>query len=78
LWQIFKQLDTDGSGSLTHSEVEKLLTNSELRGLGFAPSGSEIQEIITGLDKDGNGHVRFDEFCEYINPYRGTRPKRAT
>merc|ERR1712039_1166290 len=77
LWQIFKKLDTDGSGQLTHSEIERLLRQGELKSLGFAPSGSEIQKIIQDLDTDRSGTVGFMEFCEYINPHKRRDRRRV-
>jgi len=81
LWQIFKKLDTTGKGVLTREQVTQVLADGELRGLGCAPSGCEIQAIVEGMDSDHNGFISFNEFCNYVNPHNAQpeqRPRAQT
>lgn len=73
LWQIFKKLDKDGTGDLSYREIKELLTDGELRGMGFAPSGSEVEKIVQEMDPEGRGRITFEDFCRYCNPANCSR-----
>jgi len=54
---VFKALDTDGSGALSFGEFEK----------GFKEKGAPFDEakfhgLIKELDKDGDGELNLEEF----------------
>ena len=49
--------DTDGSGSLDLSEVERLAA-----ALGVVLSQASAVQIFAQMDVDGNGHVSLREF----------------
>mmetsp|Transcript_61571 Transcript_61571/g.133273 ORF Transcript_61571/g.133273 Transcript_61571/m.133273 type:complete len:179 (-) Transcript_61571:36-572(-) len=57
----FAQLDTDGDGHLTFSELATLLRkgDSEMKD-------EEVLLLFKALDHDSDGHVDFDEFVDFI------------
>lgn len=48
----------DGSGTISVDELEQLL-----EGVGMKLRPDDIQTMIRDLDKDGNGDIDFEEFC---------------
>jgi len=59
----FKKFDRDGSGSLTCSEISRLLAE-----IGLTPANrveqEEISNLISSVDQDGSGFIDFSEFQE--------------
>lgn len=51
---LFKQLDTDGSGTLTLDELKK--------GLDGFENKEKLIEILEGADADGSGDINYSEF----------------
>lgn len=56
LGELFRQIDTDGSGTLSITELEQALSQSH----GFIQT--ELQEILAGIDLDGNQQLDYSEF----------------
>ena len=56
--QTFDIFDRDGSGSIDVHELDKVL-----KTLGQKIDESELQDLVTQLDKDGDGQIDFDEFA---------------
>jgi len=65
LHSIFGRLDTSNSGTLSHDSIKQLLQTSELKGMGFSPSGVEIEGIIREMDANGTGRISFKDFAAY-------------
>eukprot|EP00930_Biecheleria_cincta_P034019 TRINITY_DN23548_c0_g1_i1.p1 TRINITY_DN23548_c0_g1~~TRINITY_DN23548_c0_g1_i1.p1 ORF type:complete len:499 (-),score=111.98 TRINITY_DN23548_c0_g1_i1:49-1545(-) len=69
---FFKQIDLDGSGSLTKAELfgaaKQRKVRQKLRALGIMPK--DIAELWEILD-DGNGELDSDEFVNGIRRLRG-------
>ena len=61
LTSLFKQMDTDGSGSLDATEVVGLARHFYD---GREPTEKKVSEIIARLDKDGDGKVSLDELIQ--------------
>ncbi|CAD7702477.1 unnamed protein product [Ostreobium quekettii] len=59
LVRAFRHFDTDDSGSITRDEMFEAL-----KGYGITDRG--INQILCEADKDGNGAIDFEEFCEMI------------
>ena len=51
-------------GMSVHAEDEH--TTAAMRALGFTVKKAEIRQIIADIDKDENGTVEFDEFCDLM------------
>lgn len=51
---LFKQLDTDGSGTLTLDEL--------IKGLDGFENKEKLIEILEGADTDGSGDINYSEF----------------
>ena len=69
LMEAFKEMDTDGSGSIEQDE----LRNAILKMNPFE-SEKNIKEMMDYADEDGDGHVDFEEFKK-IMLYK--KPKEA-
>lgn len=61
LRKYFNQLDLDGSGTISPSEIEEMLIS-----LGLARTREEVEEMICELDVNGNGELEFDEFLTML------------
>ncbi|KVI05186.1 Calcium-binding EF-hand [Cynara cardunculus var. scolymus] len=57
LKQMFNNMDTDGSGSITYEELKTGLTK-----LGSRLAESEIQQLMEAADVDKNGTIDYIEF----------------
>lgn len=69
---LFNVYDVDGDGSLTHEEVDKLLSESlKINGLALSPERKEIliNAMFDMLDIDGDGEVSLDDFIEAMKSF---------
>merc|ERR1712062_671427 len=57
----FDLFDTDGSGEIDSKELEVAM-----RALGFEPKKEEIQKMISDVDDDGSGTIRYEEFLKMM------------
>ena len=57
LANLFKEYDSDGSGSLSWEEF-----CGALKKCGLAPSNQDIRALFLELDRDGNNEISWDEF----------------
>jgi Ca2+-binding EF-hand superfamily protein len=53
--------DTDGSGTISASELKKVLAT-----LGIEVNDSEIRILMQTMDADGSGCIDFDEFTNVM------------
>merc|ERR1712241_797492 len=54
---IFSFFDRDGGGFISSLELGQVM-----RTFGWSPTESELQELISEIDQDGNGEISFNEF----------------
>lgn len=59
--EAFALFDRDGDALLTASELGVVM-----RALGLTPTEADLKEIVTSVDKDGNGKVDFNEFLNLV------------
>ncbi|KAK2574933.1 hypothetical protein KPH14_008700 [Odynerus spinipes] len=58
LWDVFKRVDKDGSGSITADELQQALSNGT-----WTPFNPETVRLMIGMfDKNQTGTVSFEEF----------------
>lgn len=62
LEDAFRLFDKDGDGNITSSELQ-----SVMQSLGQPVDIRQATEMIMSVDKDGNGLIDFDEFCEMMS-----------
>jgi len=59
--EAFVLLDDDGSGSLDHAEIRRILVMLELD-----MSDQEFEDMVVAVDEDGTGDVSCDEFVDLM------------
>merc|ERR1712086_336661 len=57
----FERFDTDGSGKLSHAELEDVLTH-----MGEPLTAREIKQLISICDKNNDGEVDIQEFMAVV------------
>ena len=58
----FQAADTDGSGFIEHAEL-KIVMTSIANDIGMdAPSDKDVQDVLFGLDENGDGRISPEEF----------------
>ena len=66
--EAFSLFDKDGDGSISCDELRTVMTS-----LGENPTTMELEEMIQGVDSDGNGQIEFSEFLTMMAQKMGTR-----
>jgi len=61
----FREHDSDGSGSLSTTELPKLLEKA-----GYIPLRKALGEAVSEVDQDCSGEVDFDEFLHMMQLYK--------
>ncbi|CAI5455975.1 unnamed protein product [Caenorhabditis angaria] len=59
---VFDELDVDGDGYITRSELR-----TAFQRMGHSLSDQDIKAIYKHVDQNNDGRINFDEFCEMIN-----------
>ena len=74
--RVFKAMDSDANGNLTHNEVKKYLkANGDMRRQ-LMPAGMAWKEVFDKMDNDPRDHaIKEDEFVKYF--LEMTRPAQA-
>lgn len=68
MWrEVFRIFDKDNNGKVSATEVGMLL-----RGLELNPTQAEIQDIIRKIDKNGSGHIEWEEFSAFMGHLKRT------
>merc|ERR1712230_321303 len=58
---VFRRVDEDHSGSLNMSEFRRAL-----KKFNFDVTDQELISIMRKFDPDGDGSIRYDEFCSSV------------
>ena len=62
----FDSVDTDNSGQIDASELEKIMSQIASDMGTDPPSKKDVMEVLEYLDEDGSGKISFDEFKKLI------------
>ena len=69
LEDVFKQFDTDGSGTLDHSELK-----AAFAAAGREATDEQIEKAVKTMDSDGDGVIKYAHF----KPARATTCQTST
>jgi calcium-dependent protein kinase len=74
VWQVFKQFDTDHTGSINKDNLATILSSGHVTKFTqvVGLQKQEIEELMTKYDKDQNGVIDFDEFMALLQEGRET------
>lgn len=64
--QAFDAVDTDGSGSISASELHAALNGFAAETGVQGPNEEQTLQVLKAVDKDESGALSLDEFCELI------------
>jgi len=59
LMMAFEHFDTDKSGYITHDELKEALK-------AYGNTDQNIEQILREVDKDGDGRIDYEEFCDMM------------
>eukprot|EP01138_Halocafeteria_seosinensis_P008849 gb/GECG01009045.1/.p1 GENE.gb/GECG01009045.1/~~gb/GECG01009045.1/.p1 ORF type:complete len:182 (+),score=34.94 gb/GECG01009045.1/:1-546(+) len=71
--EAFNLFDTDGSGAIDPKELKQAM-----QSLGFESKNATIYQMISDIDKDGNGSIEFDEFLDMMTAKMSDRDSRES
>lgn len=74
LWAAFRLFDLDGDGKITREELQEVLNGGNVQQVLGA---GKIERMIQEVDKDGDGAVDFEEFCDMMAPGKTRRRTAA-
>ena len=80
LWDAFRRIDANGDGVLSRDEVGALISSMDQSAAAYGkaarrpPQSTPAEEgtradsrlVFDKVDKDGDGKISFDEFCEAV------------
>jgi len=70
--EAFNLFDTDGSGTIDPKELKVAM-----QSLGFESKNPTIYSMIADLDKEGQGHIDFEEFLDAITSKLGDKESKG-
>jgi centrin-1 len=59
--EAFDLFDSEGRGAIDAKELKVAM-----RALGFEPKKEEVKKILSDIDKQGDGVIRFDDFMDIM------------
>jgi len=69
----FDSFDNDGNGHITVAELGEVM-----KKIGENATPAELKKLIAEVDKDANGTVEFDEFCEFVEKLRAGKASSSS
>ena len=73
VYEMLERMDTNGSGFLGRAEMR-----SGLSKLGLRLSPSELDAVMRGFDKNGDGRVSYREFYKVLSQEAGGKRRRSS
>jgi calcium-dependent protein kinase len=72
VWQVFKQFDTDHTGTINKDNLATILNSGQVTKFSqvVGLQKSEIEELMSKYDTDKNGVLDFDEFMALLQEGR--------
>jgi calcium-dependent protein kinase len=81
IWQAFSVFDQDGSGTITKSELLKILTGSTADKIRRAHGNKAVDNFLDEYDASGDAVIDFDEFMDMLqgvkDTYQGLKTARS-
>ncbi len=62
LSELFKLVDKDGGGTISHDEFHELLHSMSVK-----PTSADLELIYEEIDKDGDGTIQYSEFLSFMS-----------
>merc|ERR1719313_3235052 len=77
VWQVFKQFDTDHTGTISKDDLATILSSGKMTKFSqvVGLQKNEIEEIMAEYDLDGSGDIDFDEFVAFMLDAKGLSQK---
>eukprot|EP01080_Neovahlkampfia_damariscottae_P002536 gene2536-3498_t len=70
--EAFNLFDQNGDGDISVEELKIVFSN-----IGHEPTDEELENMLNEVDKDGNGKIDFDEFCQIMKSKMSTEDPRT-
>lgn len=77
VWSAFRKFDTDNSGTIDKKELAKIIGQQEVQEVMHINDTSEVEEIFSQVDSNGDGQIDFDEFLNMMRAAEGGKKTKS-